>query len=96
MVSSHLPPSRRQAKCESCAVLDEDQGLEASEEHGVDVGEVDGEDHVGLRGEGLLPGGMKLPLALAALALIDTGPTSTSPGRRHSPMRRCAGLRHGR
>jgi len=38
------------------AVLDEDQGVEASEEHGVDVGEVDGEDRLGLRGEELFPG----------------------------------------
>jgi hypothetical protein len=30
--------------------------VEAAEEDGVDVGEVDGEDRVGLRGEELCPG----------------------------------------
>jgi hypothetical protein len=30
-------------------VLDHDENVEAAQEHGVDVGEVDGEDRVGLR-----------------------------------------------
>ena len=38
------------------AVLDHDEQVEAAEEDGVDVGEVDREDHVGLGGEELSPG----------------------------------------
>jgi hypothetical protein len=34
----------------AAAVLDHDQEAEAAQEDGVDVGEVDGEDRVGLRG----------------------------------------------
>jgi len=37
-------------------VLDHDQDVEAAQEHGVDVREVDGEDGVGLGGEELAPG----------------------------------------
>jgi hypothetical protein len=37
-------------------VLDHHQDVEAAEEDGVDVGEVDGEDGAGLRGEELSPG----------------------------------------
>jgi hypothetical protein len=38
------------------AVLDHDDEIEQAEEDGVDVGEVDREDRVGLRGEELSPG----------------------------------------
>ena len=38
-------------------VLDHDQHIEAAQEDGVDVGEVDGEDGLGLGGEELSPGG---------------------------------------
>ena len=38
------------------AVLDHDEQVEAAEEDGVDVGEVDREDRVGLRGQELSPG----------------------------------------
>jgi hypothetical protein len=38
------------------AVLDHDQDVEAAQEDGVDVGEVDREDRVGLRGQELAPG----------------------------------------
>jgi hypothetical protein len=38
-------------------VLDDDQEVEPAEDDGVDVGEVDGEDGMGLRGEELSPGG---------------------------------------
>ena len=37
-------------------VLDYDEDVEPAQEDGVDVGEVDGEDRVGLRGEELAPG----------------------------------------
>jgi hypothetical protein len=37
-------------------VLDYDEDVEAAQEHGIDVGEVDREDRVGLRGEELSPG----------------------------------------
>jgi hypothetical protein len=37
-------------------VLDDEENVEAAQEHGVDVGEVDGEDGVGLRGQELAPG----------------------------------------
>jgi hypothetical protein len=37
-------------------VLDDDEEVEAAEEDGVDVGEVDREDRVGLRGQELSPG----------------------------------------
>jgi hypothetical protein len=37
-------------------VLDHDQDVEAAEEDGVDVGEIDREDRVGLNGEELTPG----------------------------------------
>jgi hypothetical protein len=40
----------------AAAVLDHDEDVEAAQEDGVDVGEVDGEDGVGLRGEELSPG----------------------------------------
>ena len=40
----------------AAAVLDHEQDEEAAQEDGVDVGEVDGEDRVGLRGQELLPG----------------------------------------
>jgi len=39
----------------AAAVLDHDEDVEAAQEDGVDVGEVDGEDRVGLRGEELSP-----------------------------------------
>jgi len=38
------------------AVLDDDQGLEAVEQHGVHVDEIGGEDAAGLSDEELLPG----------------------------------------
>ena len=38
------------------AVFDHDEDVEATLEHGVDVGEIDGEDRVGLRGQELSPG----------------------------------------
>ena len=37
----------------AAAVLDDDEDVEAAQEDGVDVGEVDGEDRVGLRTEEL-------------------------------------------
>jgi hypothetical protein len=40
----------------AAAVLDHHQDVEATQEDGVDVGEVDGEDRLGLGGEELLPG----------------------------------------
>jgi len=40
----------------AAAVLDHDEDVEAAQEHGVDVGEVDGEDGVGLCGQELSPG----------------------------------------
>jgi hypothetical protein len=40
----------------AAAVFDHDQDVEAAQEHGVDVGEIDREDGVGLRGEELAPG----------------------------------------
>ena len=40
----------------AAAVLDHDEDVEAAQEDGVDVGEVDGEDRVGLRGQELSPG----------------------------------------
>src|SRR6185312_5646283 len=40
----------------AAAVLDHDEDVEAAQAHGVDVGEVDGEDRVGLRGQELSPG----------------------------------------
>ena len=40
----------------AAAVLDHYEHVQAAQEDGVDVGEVDGEDRVGLRGQELLPG----------------------------------------
>ena len=40
----------------AAAVLDHHEDVEAAQEDGVDVGEVDGEDRVGLRGQELSPG----------------------------------------
>ena len=40
----------------AAAVLDHDEHIEAAQEDGVDVGEVDGEDRLGLRGQELSPG----------------------------------------
>jgi len=37
-------------------MLDHDEHVEAAQEDGVDVGDVDREDRVGLRGEELFPG----------------------------------------
>jgi hypothetical protein len=50
------------------AVLDDDQGIEAAEQHGVHVDEVGGNDAAGLRGKELLPG-----RAAAAGRGIDPG-----------------------
>jgi hypothetical protein len=41
----------------AAAVLDHHEDVETTQEHGVDVGEVDREDRVGLCGEELSPGG---------------------------------------
>jgi hypothetical protein len=41
----------------AAAVLDHDEDVEAAQEDGVDVGEIDGEDRVGLGGQELSPGG---------------------------------------
>jgi hypothetical protein len=38
------------------AVLHDDEDVEATQEDGVDMGEVEGEDRVGLRGQELSPG----------------------------------------
>jgi hypothetical protein len=43
------------------AVLDDDQGVDAPEEHGVHVDEIDREDAVGLGGEELIPGRCTAP-----------------------------------
>ena len=40
----------------AAAVLDHHEDVEAAQEDGVDVGEVDREDRVGLRGQELSPG----------------------------------------
>jgi hypothetical protein len=40
----------------AAAVLDHDEDVEAAQEDGVDVGEIDGEDRVGLGGQELSPG----------------------------------------
>jgi hypothetical protein len=40
----------------AAAVLDHDEDVEAAQEDGVDVGEIDREDRVGLRGQELPPG----------------------------------------
>jgi hypothetical protein len=40
----------------AAVVLDHDENVEAAQEHGVDVGEIDREDRVGLRGQELSPG----------------------------------------
>jgi hypothetical protein len=40
----------------AAVVLDHHEHVEAAQEDGVDVGEVDGEDRVGLRGQELAPG----------------------------------------
>jgi hypothetical protein len=40
----------------TAAMFDHDQDVETAQEDGVDVGEVDGEDRVGLRGQELAPG----------------------------------------
>ena len=41
-------------------MLDDDQGAEAPQEHGVHVNEVDGEDAAGLCGQELFPGGARV------------------------------------
>jgi hypothetical protein len=40
----------------AAVVFDHDENVEAAQEHGVDVGEIHGEDRVGLRGQELSPG----------------------------------------
>lgn len=57
-------------------VRDDDQGVEAPQEHGVHVSEVDGEDAVGLGGQELLPGG-----ARAAGRGVDPGGVQDLPDR---------------
>jgi hypothetical protein len=42
-------------------MLDHDEDVEATQEHGIDVGEVDGEDRVGLRGQELSSGNRGRP-----------------------------------
>ena len=58
------------------AVLDDDQGINTAEQHGVHVDEVDGEDAAGLRGKELLPG-----RAGAAGRGIDPGVVQDLPHR---------------
>jgi hypothetical protein len=40
----------------AAVVFDHDEDVEAAQEHAVDVGEIHGEDRVGLRGQELSPG----------------------------------------
>ena len=40
----------------AAVVFDDDEDVEAAQEHGIDVGEVDREDRMGLRGQELSPG----------------------------------------
>ena len=42
-------------------MLDHDEDVEATQEHGIDLGEVDGEDRVGLRGQELSSGNRGRP-----------------------------------
>jgi hypothetical protein len=83
------------------AVLDHDQGVEAAEQHGVHVDEVDGDDAAGLSGQELLPG-----RAGAAGRGIDSGIVQDLPDREggdrvaepdqlasHSPVPPCGVLR---
>ena len=57
-------------------VLDDDQGVEAPQEHGVHVDEVDGEDAAGLGGQELLPG-----RARAARRGVNPGGVQDLPDR---------------
>jgi hypothetical protein len=50
------------------AVLDDDQGVEAPQQHGIHVDEIGREDAAGLRGQELLPG-----RARAARCGVDSG-----------------------
>jgi hypothetical protein len=61
------------------AVLDDDQGIEAPEQHGVHMDEVGREDAAGLCGQELLPG-----RATAARCGIDPGGMQDLPDRRGS------------
>ena len=81
----------------AAAVLDHDQEVVAVQEDGVDVGEVDGEDRVGLRGQELSPGrpdrrgAGSRPAFLRMVQTVDAAirwpsPTS-SPWRRRYPHR---------
>ena len=58
------------------AVLDDDQRVDAPQQHGVHVDEVDGDDAAGLRGQELLPG-----RARAAGRGIDPGVVQDLPDR---------------
>jgi len=42
--------------CTAAVVFDRDEDVEAAQEHGIDVGEVNREDRMCLRGQELLPG----------------------------------------
>jgi hypothetical protein len=67
------------------AVLDHHEDVEAAQEDGVDVGEVDREDRVGLRGEELSPGRSRpsraesTPAALRIFQTVEAATRCASP-----------------
>jgi hypothetical protein len=96
----------------AAAVLDHDEDVETMQEHGIDVGEVDGEDRVGLRDQELPPGRAgplrcgSMPAAVTFFRTVDAAirwprPTSSSWVRRRvssasSARGRASGTRVGR
>ena len=69
----------------AAAVLDHHEDVEAAQEDGVDVGEVDREDRVGLRGQELAPGrpgpsrAGSMPAAFRIVHTVDAATWWPSP-----------------
>src|SRR5215207_3833926 len=69
----------------AAVVLDHHEDIEAAQEDGVDVGEVDGEDRVGLRGQELSPGRSgssgagSMPAALRIVHTVEAATLWPSP-----------------
>jgi hypothetical protein len=66
-------------------VLDHDQGVEAAEQHGVHVDEVDGDDVAGLGGQELLSGRASAAGRSLAVSTIAAHPPFRLPSSRERP-----------
>jgi hypothetical protein len=68
-----------------CSIHEQD--VEAAQDDGIDVGEVDGEDRVGLRGEELSPGRSGPPWCRVDAGALERGPASPAGPARGTARR---------